>query len=83
LGADSLSLVSLISGIHKEFGIIVPFVEIYKSPTIGDLEKYINNAQKSEYTSIQHVEEQEYYPMSSAQRRLYTLNIIGRCWSGV
>lgn len=73
LGGDSLNLVSVIVKIHKEFDVEVPLAQVYKSPTIKGLAVYIEHAQKSIFIPIEPVEELEYYPMSSAQKRLFVL----------
>ncbi|MCR4435862.1 MAG: amino acid adenylation domain-containing protein [Clostridiales bacterium] len=73
LGGDSLSLISLVSKLNKHFNIQVPLEELYKVRTIKELGTYIKSAQKSLYIPIEPVEEQEYYPMSSAQKRLFVL----------
>jgi amino acid adenylation domain-containing protein len=74
LGGHSLKATILVSRIHKEFNVEFPLREVFKSPTIIEMAKYIKKAQKSVYSSIQPVEKREYYPMSSAQKRLYILD---------
>ncbi|MGE5340608.1 MAG: amino acid adenylation domain-containing protein [Candidatus Omnitrophota bacterium] len=74
LGGHSLKAVSLASRIHKFFNIKISLEEIFKRPTIGELYEYIGNATKSTYTRIETAEEKEYYPLSSAQKRLYLLH---------
>lgn len=73
LGGDSLRLVTVISRIHKEFNVEVPISEIYKYPTIKELGEYLSSADKSFYSQIMPVKERDYYPMSSAQKRLFIL----------
>jgi amino acid adenylation domain-containing protein len=75
LGGHSLKATTLTAKIHKELGIKVPLVEIFKSPTIRELSGYIKSAgaYRDRYTSIETVEKKDYYPLSSAQRRLFIL----------
>ncbi|NFB15595.1 non-ribosomal peptide synthetase, partial [Clostridium botulinum] len=73
LGGHSLKATILISKIHKELNREVPLKELFKSPTIKDLSKYIESAEENLYSKIKKVEEKEYYETSSAQKRMYML----------
>ncbi|MCP5053344.1 MAG: amino acid adenylation domain-containing protein, partial [bacterium] len=73
LGGHSLKAVRLISGIQKALNVEVPLDQIFNSPTIKELSVYIRGLTEKKYMSIPPVEEREYYPLSSAQRRLYVL----------
>ncbi|MDP1512981.1 amino acid adenylation domain-containing protein, partial [Paenibacillus ottowii] len=74
LGGHSLKATSLVARIHKEFNLDMPLKEIFKAPIIAEIARYMKEAKESIYQSIQTAKEMEYYPMSSAQRRLYILN---------
>uniref|UniRef100_UPI000A9F3566 condensation domain-containing protein n=1 Tax=Abyssisolibacter fermentans TaxID=1766203 RepID=UPI000A9F3566 len=74
LGGHSLKAMIFKSRLYKEVNIEVPLQEIFKNPTIKGISKYIDNAKKSEYSSIQPIEEKEYYLLSSAQKRMYVLS---------
>ena len=74
LGGHSLKATVLVSRIHKEFSINIPLKEIFAGPTIKETAEYIKNAKEDIYASIKPVETAEYYPMSSAQKRVYMLN---------
>nr|NIM13090.1 AMP-binding protein [Candidatus Aminicenantes bacterium]NIM84716.1 AMP-binding protein [Candidatus Aminicenantes bacterium]NIN19086.1 AMP-binding protein [Candidatus Aminicenantes bacterium]NIN42988.1 AMP-binding protein [Candidatus Aminicenantes bacterium]NIN85731.1 AMP-binding protein [Candidatus Aminicenantes bacterium] len=78
LGGHSLRATVVISKIHKEFDIKVPLAEIFKTPTIRGLSQYIKGMAADIYTPIKAVETKEYYPLSSAQKRLYVLQQIAR-----
>jgi acyl carrier protein len=74
LGGDSLKASVMISRIHKELDVLIPLEKFFQKPTIEALAIFIvNNTQKSLYSSIESLEKKEYYPLSSAQRRLYVL----------
>jgi len=73
LGGHSLKGISLVSKIHKEFNVEVPLKEIFRTPTIKGLAEHIKGQEENIYSSIEPVEEKEYYELSSAQKRLYTL----------
>ncbi|WP_281819880.1 non-ribosomal peptide synthetase, partial [Vallitalea longa] len=73
LGGHSLRATVLASKIHKEFSVGMPLSQIFKSPTIKALSAYIVTNAKGIYKSIDIAEEKDYYLLSSAQKRLYTL----------
>ncbi len=73
LGADSLKALTVITRIHEKLNVEVSITEIFTSPTIARLAERIENAGKSRHVSITPVEKKEYYPLSSAQVRLYLL----------
>ena len=73
LGGHSLKATSVIAKIHKELNVEIPLKEIFKTPTIAGLYEYIKGLEESIYDSIEPVNEREYYQLSSAQKRVYTL----------
>ena len=74
LGGHSLKATALVSKLHKEMNVEVPLREVFKHATIKELAEYIRGAEQNIYASIPAAHEREYYPLSSAQRRLYILN---------
>ncbi|MCK4258971.1 MAG: amino acid adenylation domain-containing protein [Halanaerobiales bacterium] len=74
LGGHSLKATVMVSRIFKEFNVDLPIREVFKTPTIKELAQYISNADENICASIKKVEECEYYPLSSAQKRMYLLN---------
>jgi len=73
MGGHSLKATLLVSRIHKEFNVNIPLGEIFKTPTIRSISNYIKSRNKRFYSSIKPVEKKEYYPLSSAQKRLYII----------
>ncbi|HLP46705.1 MAG TPA: amino acid adenylation domain-containing protein, partial [Candidatus Kapabacteria bacterium] len=73
LGGHSLKATILVSKIHKLFQVNIPLTEIFKTPTIQELANYIKTSFKNKFVSIYPVEKRKYYPLSSAQKRLYIL----------
>jgi tyrocidine synthetase III len=73
LGGDSLKAATLIGKIHKRFSAEIPIAELFKKPTIEGISGYINETGESIYKSIRPVEEKEYYPLSSPQKRLFLI----------
>ncbi|WP_156483870.1 non-ribosomal peptide synthetase, partial [Metabacillus fastidiosus] len=76
VGGHSLKATTMISRIHKELKVEVPLRQIFQTPTIKGIGEFITSTKESIYSSIKKVEEKEYYPLSSAQRRLFILNQI-------
>jgi amino acid adenylation domain-containing protein len=77
IGGHSLTAVSLTSLIHKEMRVELPVTEIFNRPTIRELAAYLKQ-QKSlgRYERVTVVPEAAWYPVSSAQRRMYAMNCI-------
>lgn len=73
LGGDSLNAIVLSSEIHKEFNSNIPLKEIFAGPTVREMAKYLRNAKEDMYASIKPVEQAQFYPMSSAQKRIFVL----------
>ncbi|MGD2086832.1 MAG: amino acid adenylation domain-containing protein [Candidatus Aminicenantes bacterium] len=74
LGGHSLRATVLVSQIHREFAVKIPLAEVFKTPCIEELARYIKKSRKTSYESIQPKEKKEYYPQSSAQKRLFILD---------
>jgi amino acid adenylation domain-containing protein len=74
LGGHSLKATALALKIHRVFKVKLPLDEIFKRPTIRRLSEYITGTGQYRYASIETVEKKEYYPASSAQKRLYFLH---------
>jgi acyl transferase domain-containing protein/acyl carrier protein len=74
LGGDSLKAILMTSLIEKKMHVKVSIATIFETLTIEELAKYITgNAEKSTFSAINPVEKREYYPISSAQKRLFVL----------
>jgi len=73
LGGHSLNTAVLASRVHQAFQVELPLSEAFKRPTVRKLAEYIRQAKHKKYSGIEPVEKREYYPLSSAQKRLYFL----------
>ena len=71
LGGHSLKAMTLLLKIHKTFNVKVPIDTLFAAPTVRGLAQYIKGAKQYLYTPIKEVEKKEYYPLSTAQKRLY------------
>ncbi|MGE5343746.1 MAG: amino acid adenylation domain-containing protein [Candidatus Omnitrophota bacterium] len=78
LGGNSLKTTVLIARIHKEFNVLVSLADFFKTPTVDGLAHHIRHsgAGRETFHELEPVEEREYYPLSSAQKRLYLLQHI-------
>jgi len=78
LGGHSLKATLLISRVHKILDVRIPLAEVFKAPSIRGLARCVREMAggKSRYASIEPSEKREYYPLSSAQKRLYILQQI-------
>ncbi|NIM14866.1 MAG: amino acid adenylation domain-containing protein, partial [Candidatus Aminicenantes bacterium] len=73
LGGHSLKTAVLIAKIFKELHVKVPFINVFETPTIRGLARYIRFAEKDTFESVEPVEKKEYYAASASQKRLYLL----------
>jgi tyrocidine synthetase-3 len=75
LGGHSLKATLMALEIHKNLNVEVPLAKIFDTPRIKDLSEYIKGLTLAEnqFAPLVAVEEKEYYPLSSAQKRFYVL----------
>jgi len=76
LGGHSLKATVVASKIHKALDVQVPVTDIFMFATIRRLADNIKQKMTAKYNSIEIVPQKEYYEVSSAQKRLFVLNII-------
>lgn len=80
LGGDSLTAINLSAKIRDIFGVDVFVKDIISKDSLADLSDYISDLAVSDKKSfeIMPAEEAEFYPLSSAQKRIYyTSKMIG------
>ncbi|MGO4953467.1 amino acid adenylation domain-containing protein [Paenibacillus sp. DRB1-1] len=73
IGGHSLRATTLASKIRKAFNIELTIREIFQYPTIEQLAEQLQTRHQAEF-SIPVTRLQEYYPLSSAQKRMYVLS---------
>jgi len=73
LGGDSLKIMGVSAKIHKELQVEIPIKTFFNNPTIRKLARYLTGAGGKNFFAIEPVEQKEYYPLFSAQKRLYFL----------
>ncbi len=76
ISGNSLKAIALLSRIHKELNVKVSLGDIFKYPTIKELSQHISKYKNSELLPIQKIRELDYYPLSSAQKRMFVLREI-------
>ena len=74
LGGDSLKAVIAISRIQKALDTKIPLKNFFDQPFIKAHASYIGRGGKSTYSPVKPIEKKEYYPLSSAQKRMFILN---------
>lgn len=73
LGGHSLTVTLLIAKIQQIFAVNLPFKEIFAKPTIRALSSSIAAIGKCASQEIKAVPKQDYYPLSTKQKRMYVL----------
>ncbi|MBD2871901.1 amino acid adenylation domain-containing protein [Paenibacillus sp. IB182493] len=76
LGGHSLKATILVSKLRKELQVEIEIKHIFTHQTVERLAQFVMQAEVRQYENIPVVEPQEYYPASSAQRRMFTLDKI-------
>ncbi|MES2732835.1 MAG: amino acid adenylation domain-containing protein [Bacteroidota bacterium] len=74
LGGQSLKATKLVSQLYKRSGVNLDLASLFSHPTVAALAELISQSAQGSYESIPTVEEQAYYELSHAQRRLWILN---------
>lgn len=72
LGGDSLTAINLCTKIYSEFNIQIFVKDILENPIIKDLSDLIANSQNlSNNINLTKADKSNFYPLSSAQKRIY------------
>jgi len=71
VGGHSMNAIRMLSAIHKMLEVKLTLQDIFKNPTIKGLAKIAARTRQETYRAVEPVEKKEYYPLSSAQMRLY------------
>ncbi|KJB88043.1 hypothetical protein AZ66_09755, partial [Paenibacillus sp. E194] len=76
-GGHSLKATTLVAQMHKELNVNVPLRTIFQTSTLEELAQAVDGMDRQLYAAIEPVETRDYYPLSSAQKRMYILNQLG------
>jgi tyrocidine synthetase-3 len=74
IGGHSLSATQLITHLHKITGVRLDLEDVFSHATIEEQAKLIRTSAGKAFNPVTPVEKKDYYPLSSAQKRLYILN---------
>lgn len=78
LGGHSLKATSLVSRIQKEFNFSMPIKVVFERPTVKAQAEWIRGQHDRQelHTTISPAAQKDYYPVSSAQKRIYVLSML-------
>ncbi|KJB85313.1 hypothetical protein AZ66_25405, partial [Paenibacillus sp. E194] len=74
LGGHSLKAATIVAQIHKQLHINAPLGIVFEHPTVELLAQELAGMEQQIFAAIVPAEAKEYYPVSSAQKRMYILN---------
>jgi amino acid adenylation domain-containing protein len=72
-GGHSLSAAVMVNKIEKELQVAVPLREVFNRQTLTELALFIGTAAKRNFAPLQPGDDRPFFPLTSAQRRLYFL----------
>ncbi|WP_072731090.1 non-ribosomal peptide synthetase, partial [Paenibacillus sp. NAIST15-1] len=73
LGGQSLRAMTLVSRIHQQLHAQIKLHDVFQAPTLERMSQIIESSAGSPYEDLIPVPNQDYYPLSSAQKRMYVL----------
>ncbi|MBD0378729.1 non-ribosomal peptide synthetase [Paenibacillus sedimenti] len=73
LGGHSLKAMTLMARLNKHFSVDMPLRALFESPTVEGLARKIREAEEADSKAIQPAGNKPYYPVSSAQKRMFVL----------
>ncbi|MEK5321778.1 amino acid adenylation domain-containing protein [Paenibacillus sp. FSL L8-0644] len=74
LGGHSLRATTLVSKVHQELNVELPLRDVFRYSTIEEMALAISSIGEQSFSSIPLAGARAYYPLSSAQKRLFILN---------
>ncbi len=74
MGGHSLNAIMVVAQIHKHLQKKLSVIDVFQYPTIKQLAVYLKQMQPNIYLSIQPTARQEFYPLSSVQKRIYIMS---------
>jgi amino acid adenylation domain-containing protein len=74
LGGNSLRAMLFVNEVHERMNIKLKLQDIFTSPKIKDISNKIELSRKIQFSEIGRTTDKSYYPLSSAQKRLYVLH---------
>ncbi|MBQ4899273.1 amino acid adenylation domain-containing protein [Paenibacillus sp. Marseille-P2973] len=77
IGINSLKVMMLVSAVSERFGVDLSIREVYSVPTIRELAKVVKMSRIEERGPIEKAAPRPYYPLTSAQNRIYMQEQLG------
>ncbi len=74
IGGDSLSIVRVLAQVQLHFSVELRLEDVNLSPYLKDFASLIDSAEAQDYRQIRPIPERKYYPVSSAQQRMWVLS---------
>lgn len=74
MGGNSLKAATLVSKIHQAFGVELSIGDLFADPTLRAMAARIEGTGEADFVSITPIDKREYYPVLSAQKRLFLLH---------
>jgi tyrocidine synthetase III len=74
VGGSSLKAIQVVSKVYKELNVQLTIAEIFSQPVLADMAALIIRQQPAIYQPIPKTAEQESYPLSSSQKRIWVLS---------
>lgn len=73
LGGDSLKAINILAIVQKEMNVQIPVNEFFQAPSIAGLANFLDRDSEAAatYVPIPPAEEMDWYPLSSAQQRMF------------
>ncbi len=71
LGGHSIKAIQLINEIYKKLAVRIKLSDIFSNPTLAQQSKLLNKSFGYKNTTLKRLENKHYYPISSAQERLF------------
>ena len=81
LGGDSLNAINFCTIINQKFNKQISIQDIFKKPIISEISDLIDNSINCETDYIPKAKEMLYYPISSAQKRIYFSSIMSNVYN--
>jgi len=77
LGGHSLKAIRAVAQARKELEVELELKELFALPTVRGLAELVKGRRRLKYETIPRAKVRAYYPVSSAQRRMYALQQLG------
>ncbi|WP_425414250.1 condensation domain-containing protein, partial [Paenibacillus taiwanensis] len=74
LGGHSLRATTLVSKVHKALHVQFPLRDVFRFSTLEAMAKAIEGLEQQQFHAIPTANSKPYYPLSSAQKRIYILH---------